>query len=91
MASKQNNKLKRKIKTVKITNRKTTDAIILKVIQPSPLAFSARSIILYSTVSIDVTESRPLSSQNSRGQQGKRERLGTRLAVIISTANISKP
>ena len=69
--------------------RRTTDASIL-VIQPSPWAFSARSI-LYSSVGCDVTESRLLSSQNSRGQQGKRERLGTRLAVIISTANISKP
>ena len=69
--------------------RQTTDASILAVIQPSPKAFSARSI-LYSTVSCDVTESSPLSSQNSRGQRGKRERLETRLAVIISTANISK-
>ena len=69
--------------------RQTTDASVL-VIQPSPWAFSARSI-LYSSVGCDVTESRLLSSQNSRGQQGKRERLGTRLAVIISTANISKP
>ena len=69
--------------------RQTKDASIL-VIQPSPWAFSARSI-LYSSVGCDVTESRLLSSQNSRGQQGKRERLGTRLAVIISTANISKP
>ena len=69
---------------------KTTGASILAVIQPSPWAYSALST-LYSSVGCDVTESRPLSSQNSRGQQGKRERLGTRLAVIISTANISKP
>ena len=59
----------------------TTDASILAVIQPSPWAFSARSI-LYFSVSCDVTESHPLSSQNSRGQRDKRERLGTRLAAL---------
>ena len=51
--------------------------------QPSPQAFSAR-LILDSTVSCDVTERytpRTLAalSQTSRGQRGKRERLGTRL------------
>ena len=53
--------------------------------QPSPQAFSARSI-LDSTVSCDVTgryspsaENSPALSQTSRGQRVKRERLGTRL------------
>ena len=46
--------------------------------QPSPQAFSARSI-LDSTVSCDVTERyTPL-----RGQRGKRERLGTRLGKPV--------
>ena len=47
--------------------------------QPSPQAFSARSF-LDSTMSCDVTERfSPALSQTSRGQQIKRERLGTRL------------
>ena len=56
--------------------------------QPSPQAFSARSI-LNSTVSCDVTERyslgtlSPALSQTSRGQRGKRKRLGTRLFRAI--------
>ena len=56
--------------------------------QPSPQAFSARSI-LDSTVSCDVTERyspgtlSPALSQTSRGQRGKRKRLGTRLVRAI--------
>ena len=47
--------------------------------QPSPKAFSARSI-LDSTESCDVAERHsPALSQTSGGQRGKRERLGTRL------------
>ena len=48
------------------------------ITQPSPQAFSARSF-LDSTISCDVTE-------NSRGQRIKRERLGTRLALIQALA-----
>ena len=69
------------IKENKNGETQTTDASILAVIQPSPWAFSARSI-LYFSVGCDVTESHPLSFQNSRGQWGKRERLGTRLAAL---------
>ena len=47
-------------------------ANVVKV-QPSPQAFSARSN-LEPTVSCDVTP-----SQTSRGQRGRRERLGSRL------------
>ena len=56
--------------------------------QPSPWAFSARSI-LNSTVSCDVTERysqgtlSPTLSQTSRGQRGNRKRLGTRLFRAI--------
>ena len=48
--------------------------------QPSPKAFSARSI-LDCTVSCDVTET-------SRGQRGKRERLGTRLLLPVVKARV---
>ena len=70
----------------------------LVLTQPSPQAFSARSI-LDSTVSCDVTERytprytpvlSPALSQTSRGQRGKRERLGTRLVLTLKT-NCIKP
>ena len=51
--------------------------------QPSPKAFLARSN-LDPTLSGDVTEKdSPVPSQTSRGQWGKRERLGTRLDKSI--------
>ena len=54
-------------------------------LQPSPLAFSARSI-LDSTVSCDVNERySPALFETSRGQQGKRERLGTRLTHLVAS------
>ena len=57
-------------------------------IQPSPLAFSARSF-LNSTMSCNVTERySPLSPRlrADNGSREKRERLGTRLNKIISTS-----
>ena len=56
---------------------------LLLLVQPSPEAFSARSI-MDSTVSCDVTERySPALSQTSRGQRVKRERLGTRLLLVV--------
>ena len=53
-------------------------------LQPSPQAFSARSF-LDSTMSCDVNERcSPALAQTSRGQQIKRERLGTRLGSLYS-------
>ena len=56
----------------------------MTLFQPSPQAFSARSI-LDSTMSCDVTgRYSPTLSQTSRGQRVKRERLGTRLTLLVN-------